>query len=153
MPSELKVMNPAPHKVLMFYITEMVQNVGVSVGLRQSDQCLLTSWCQHWSHLISWTILTLRHEFVCVCGRRVFLSLSAGRSVTQRASGSNGDRKREFNVSVQATSCKARPVLIGLDYISTGLSPPKINQQYYHGRREKLPWNVNFCCQCSTVNC
>lgn len=44
--------------------------------------------------------------------------------------------KREFNVSVQAMSWRARPAVIGLDYISNNLSLAKINQQYHHGRWE-----------------
>lgn len=45
-------------------------------------------------------------------------------------------KKREFNGSVQAMSCRDRPVVIGLDYISNSPSPAKINQQYYRGRGE-----------------
>lgn len=47
-----------------------------------------------------------------------------------------GRKKREFNGYVLAMSCRARPVVIGLDYISNSLSLAKINQQYYPGRGE-----------------
>lgn len=48
-------------------------------------------------------------------------------------------KKREFNGSVQAVSCRDRPVVIGLDYISNSPSLAKINQQYYCGRGGNYP--------------
>lgn len=44
--------------------------------------------------------------------------------------------KSEFNGCEQAMSCRARPVVIGLDYISNSPSLAEINQQYYRGRGE-----------------
>lgn len=57
--------------------------------------------------------------------------------LTELVAGMETDRKRrEFNGSVQAMSYRARPVVIGLDYISNSLSLAKINQQYHRGRGE-----------------
>lgn len=51
--------------------------------------------------------------------------------------GSRRDREKgEFNGSVYAMSCRDRPVVIGLEYISNSLSTSKINQQYCCGRGE-----------------